>query len=53
MEVNFIKQIELSKYLFHNDISLENVGAVFRSSSTINMFAKTRLRGESIATPSA
>ena len=40
----------LSTYLFHNDISLDNGGIIFRSSSTINMFAKTRPRGEPIAT---
>ena len=50
MEVNFIKQIVLSTYLFHSNMSLDNVDIVFRSRSTIKMYAKT---GELIATPSA
>ena len=49
MEVNFIKQIVLSTYLFHSNMSLDNVDIVFRSRSTIKMYAKT---GELIATPS-
>ena len=52
MEVKFVKQIVLSTYRFHDDISLDNLGIMFCSSSTINMFAKTRARGEPIATPS-
>ena len=51
MKVIFVKQIVSSTYLFHNDISLDNVGIIFRSSSTIKMFAKTVARGEPIATP--
>ena len=52
MEVNFIKQIVSSTYLFHNDISLDNAGIIFRSSSTIKMFANTEPSGELITTPS-
>ena len=49
MEVNFIKKIVSSTYLFHSNMSLNNVDIVFRSKSTIKMYAKT---GELIATPS-
>ena len=49
MDVNFIKQILPSAYLAHNDISLDNAGIIFHSSSTIKMFAKTRPRCEPIA----
>ena len=52
MEVNFIKQIVSSTYLFHNNMSLDNVGIIFRSSSIIKMFTKTGPSGEPIATPS-
>ena len=48
MEVNFIKQIVSSTYLFHNNLSFDNVGIIFRSSSTLKMFAKTGLSGETI-----
>ena len=33
-------------------MSLDNVGIIFRSSSTIKMFAKNGPSGESIAAPS-
>ena len=52
MEVNFIKQIVSSTYLFHNDILFDNVVIIFCSISTINIFAKTGHGGELIATPS-
>ena len=52
MEVNFIKQIVSSTYLFHYNMSLNNVGIIFRSSSAIKIFAKTGPSGEPIATPS-
>ena len=52
MEVNFMKQIVLSTYLFYNNMSLDNVGIIFRSTFAIKMFAKTRPIGEPIATPS-
>ena len=41
-----------SIYLFHNDISLDNVGIIFCSSSSIKILAITGHSGDPMATPS-
>ena len=51
IELEFTKQIVSSTCLFHNDISLDNVGIIFYSSSTIKILAKTGPSGDPIATP--
>ena len=50
--MQFPKQIVSSTYLLHNDISLDNVGTIFCSSSTIKMLAKTGTSGDPVDTAS-
>ena len=52
IRLEFTKQIVSSTYLFHNDISLDNVGIIFCSSSTIKILAITGHSGDPMATPS-
>ena len=53
IRLEFTKQIVSFTYLFYNDISLDNVGMIFCSSSTIKILAKTGPYGDPMATPSA
>ena len=52
IRLEFTKQIVSFTYLFHNDISLDNVGIIFYLSTTIKPLAKTGPYGEPMATPS-
>ena len=52
IELEFTKQIVSSTYLFDNDISFDNVGIIFYSSSTIKILAKTGPSADPIAMPS-
>ena len=52
IQLEFTKEVVSSTYLFHNNISLDYVGIIFCSSSTIKTFAKTGPTGDPIATSS-
>ena len=52
IQLEFSKQVVSSTYLFHNNISLDYVGIIFCSSSTIKTFSKTGPTGDPLGTSS-
>ena len=52
IQLEFTKQVVSSTYHLHDNISLDNVGIIFCSSSTIKTFSKTGPTGDPIATSS-
>ena len=52
IRLELTKQIVSSTYLFYNDLSLDNEGIIFCSSSTIKILAKIRPIVDPMATPS-